>query len=107
MKWTYKLDRFETYRWIDRDLMPGTPVLVISKENLMTGETAYELSTIHAESGFPANMDSADKRFHGWRGTTNDIRVEAHGVYKVKLREVFPEYLKVTLSHNDIKDGED
>jgi hypothetical protein len=33
-------------------------------------------------SGFPGNSDHKVRRFHGWRGTTNDVSIEALGVRK-------------------------
>ena len=32
-----------------------------------------------APDGIPGNLDHRIRRHHGWRGTTNDIRVEAWG----------------------------
>lgn len=32
--------------------------------------------------GFPGNSDRSVRRFHGWRGTTDDVSVYAHGVRK-------------------------
>lgn len=33
--------------------------------------------------GVGGNIDSSDKMFHGWRGTTNDRYFEAYGVRKI------------------------
>lgn len=85
MQYTYKHDTSKgNDKWIPREeINVGDKVLVYSLENLMTGETEYRLSVQFAESGMPGNMDSNEKAFHGWRGTTNNIRTEAHGVYRI------------------------
>lgn len=35
------------------------------------------------ETGWPGNLDSSIRRYHGWRGTTNNIYAEALGVFEV------------------------
>lgn len=107
MKYTFRIDQFETHRFIDRELKPGVPVLVYSRENLMTGDEAFYISTVHAEEGYPGNLDDTTKCFHGWRGTYNNIRTEAHGVYTIKSVEAIGEYLKVTINRTDLKKNED
>ena len=41
--------------------------------------------------GYPGNSDNTIKRFHGWRGTTNDIAVYAHGV-RVCTKSIIKNY---------------
>lgn len=53
--------------------------------------------------GIPGNMNSAVKRYHGWRGTTNDHSVTALGLRRVEsiLEEATycdDPYIKVKLS---------
>lgn len=117
MKYTYYFDiQYMDYHDIGgTEINRGDPVLVYTKENLMTGAEEWKIRKDFAESGYPGNTDSSVKCFHGWRGTTNDIRVEAHGVYTVKSVEHvtrredgYPvRYLKVVLNRTDIKRDED
>ena len=117
MKWTYVFDEIALeYKDIGgTEINVGDAVLVYSRENLMTGKSEWGLRKDFAETGYPGNMDSSVRCYHGWRGTTNNVSVTAHGVYKVKTvehlrkrnRDGWTErYLKVVLSKTDIKKGE-
>jgi len=55
-------------------------VLRIRNEN--NGAESYNLSR-DTESGWGGNMDAGIKRYHGWRGTTNNRYREALGVRRV------------------------
>lgn len=75
----------------------GGVYAVAEEENVMTGEKRYIFK--NADSGFAGNMDSSDKRYHGWRGTTNDWHREALGVFEVlSIERQKNGRLKVTLS---------
>lgn len=75
----------------------GDVYAVAEEENVMNGEKRHIFKS--ADSGFAGNMDSNDKRFHGWRGTTNDWHREALGVFEVlKIEQQKNGKLKVTLS---------
>ena len=65
------------------DFVPrvGQEVILIGRENVMRG--GEEFTIINALEGIGGNMDSNVKRFHGWRGTTNDIALYAHGLRKI------------------------
>lgn len=114
MKWTYVYD-FDNYDDnYDLFLHPeitfikqGDPVLVCSRTNIVTGKSYYELMPQYAESGYPGNMDRSIRKFHGWRGTTNDISVDALGVYAVKTVERNGGKLKIVLNKTDLKRYED
>lgn len=118
MKYTYYFDEYRMgYRDIDgTEINPGDAVLVYSCTNDITGFEEWCISKSCAENGYPGNMDGNERRFHGWRGTTNNIRVEAHGVYTVKSVDHISKrnddgwterYLKVILNKTDIKRKED
>lgn len=114
MKWTYAFDmnRYEDDVYLmDHPeiaaLNAGDAVLVASRRNLMTGKESYQLYPQYAESGYPGNTDHSIKRFHGWRGTTNDTYVEAHGVYTVKSADRIGSTLKIVLGKVDIKSDEE
>lgn len=77
MKYTFILENKESFR-------PGEKVLVISRRNILKqGHDTWDLCPEFASTGYPGNADSKIETFHGWRGTTNNIYVEAHGVYEI------------------------
>ena len=113
MKRTYYFD-FDGAAWKMRcqDIKPGDAVLVVYRENVLTGNGEYELRPDFAADGMPGNMDSNNKVFHGWRGTTNNIAAYACGVYRVKAVNMAEHYssvygeklqmLRVTIGRRDI-----
>ena len=118
MKYTYYFDEY-AMGYMDiggAELNPGYAVLVYTRGNVMTGSVEWRFRKDFAESGYPGNMDGNIRCFHGWRGTTNDTRIEARGVYTVKSVDHISKrnkdgwterYLKVVLNKIDIKSGED
>jgi len=50
------------------------------------GKTRWEISVEprDIEAGLGGNLDREIRRFHGWRGTTCDQSIHAHGVRRVK-----------------------
>lgn len=118
MKYTYWFD------WYAMDYMdiggteinPGDPVIVYTITDEMTGEETWHIRKDFAESGYPGNLDGTERCFHGWRGTTNNKRVYAYGVYRVGSVEEIKKknrwgcverYVKVVLNKKDIKADED
>jgi hypothetical protein len=67
----------------DLDFVPevGEEVVLISHENNMNDRVSFTLR--QAPEGIPGNMDSSIKRFHGWRGTYNDVATYAHGLRRI------------------------
>jgi hypothetical protein len=59
----------------------GEVYAVAERHNLLTDEKSYIFKD--PETGFGGNMNSHIKRYHGWRGTTNDKSTEAIGVREV------------------------
>lgn len=117
MKHVYYFDHYSDGLYYDNPngLNVGDPVLVYSKTRVMTGKTEWHISNRFADRGYPGNMDPSIRRFHGWRGTTNDIHIDAHGVYTVKAvdkvhrREWGEDVLcdRVEIGNVDIKKDED
>lgn len=74
----------------------GNVYAVAKEENTMNGEKRYIFKS--ADCGFAGNMDSSIKRYHGWRGTSNDWEREALGVFEVlNIERQKNGKLKVTL----------
>lgn len=106
MKWVYKFDRDYEVEEME-EYHVGDKVLVYSMYNANTGDETFYLSKRFAEDGYPGNMDSSIKCFHGFRGAYNNIYTYAHGVYMVKSVDTNGEYTKVTLNRKDLKSKED
>jgi hypothetical protein len=76
---TVYLDRFDARRFT-----VGQEVVLVCRENLMTGSEEYELRPLaDFPDGIPGNANSSIRCFHGWRGTTNNVYVTALGVREV------------------------
>ena len=83
------------------DIKPGDEYILIEKRNVNTGLEWFELIR-HTGEGVPGNLNSALTRYHGWRGTTNNVARYAHGVRKViKVSDIendgTDDYIKVTV----------
>ena len=105
MKYTIIVDEYQAME--DRFAV-GDKVLVLLKEDFNSGEEWYTLSVGLAETGYPGNIDHNEFRFHGWRGTTNNISVTACGVYEIKKVQELEDYrVKVTIGRKDLKKGEE
>lgn len=105
MKYTIIVDEYQAME--DRFAV-GNKVLVLLKEDFNSGEEWYTLNKTYAEIGYPGNIDHNEFRFHGWRGTTNNISVTACGVYEIKKVQELEDYrVKVTIGRKDLKKGEE
>ena len=112
MKWVYRFNMeydyeydYEVLKEIE-EIKVGDKVLVYSLYNANTGDETFYLSKRFAEDGYPGNIDSSIKCFHGFRGAYNNIYTCAHGVYTVKSVDTKGECKKVTLNHKDLKSKE-
>ena len=75
---TFKISNLE----LDFEPKVGQAVILISHENVMSGGKE-EFSIVKDHGGIRGNVDSSIKRYHGWRGTTNDVALYAHGLRKI------------------------
>ena len=107
MKYTIIVDE---YRAMEENYKVGDKVLVthMYHELVPNDEGWWDISKKHAEEGYPGNMDHTVKRFHGWRGTYNNVSTNAMGVYEIKKVQELEDYrVKVTLGRKDWKKGEE
>lgn len=95
---------------IDRDYyadrLPevGDLITLLERENVRTGARYYRLGPAIGATG---NADPSIRRFHGWRGTTNDISVTALGLRRIeKITPCKNGNFWITLSA-DLKPDED
>ena len=75
---------------------------VVLTENKREGAKQEYWSCQIAPDGIGGNMNSAVKRYHGWRGTTDGLSVTAHGLRKVQkivrgVNKEGEETLKITV----------
>ena len=80
----------------------GDEVILIERYDINKGTTQWQIC--FAPDGIGGNMDGNIKRYHGWRGTTNNISITAHGLRKViKVRNSdsdYDVYQTVTVGHD-------
>lgn len=69
-----------------RKFAVGDEVLLYSRQPEGGTET-FDISKKYAAEGYPGNMNSSIKRFHGWRGTSYGTSTYAYGVRCVELVE--------------------
>lgn len=75
---TIRLDEHEMMQY---NIKVGKVYAVAERHNILDSAKGYIFKD--PESGFGGNMDNHIKRYHGWRGTTNNWTKEAVGVRKV------------------------
>ena len=64
----------------------GDEVILVERYDINHGDTQWQIRL--APDGVPGNSDSHVRRYHGWRGTTNNISITAHGLRRViKVRD--------------------
>lgn len=61
----------------------GDEVLLYGKQPEGGKETFYVSKKYVEEGGYPGNLNSEIRRFHGWRGTSFGTAVYAYGVRRV------------------------
>ena len=104
MKYAFDVNEFasgETYK-------PGDRVLVALFEDFANRGEWYDAIKEYADTGYPGNLDPNIRRFHGWRGTTNNIAVTACGVYVIKDVKRLDDYgrVRIVLHRKDIRKEE-
>ncbi len=63
----------------------GDEGILLEFTNTTSGKIEWKFVPIaDAPNGIGGNMDHEVKRFHGWRGTTNNVSCYAKGVRKIK-----------------------
>ncbi|HIQ83052.1 MAG TPA: hypothetical protein IAA52_08105 [Candidatus Pullichristensenella stercorigallinarum] len=66
----------------DEKFKVGDLVILLERSYINDGYSTFD-AIPYTGDGISGNMDSSIKRFHGWRGTTNDVAQYAHGVRKI------------------------
>lgn len=74
----------EDFFGVDFDnIKVGDKYILVERTNINTGKTEYKIRKDNGE-GIPGNMDASVKRYHGWRGTTDNISVYAYGLREIE-----------------------
>ena len=82
----------------------GELVTLCKRENVLTGECSWSFASKNGASG---NLDYNIKRFHGWRGTTNNIAVYAMGLRRVEKIKQFKNGNWIITLSRDLKSKEE
>jgi hypothetical protein len=75
----------------------------VSPNALRAGQSRPKccVSAEWAEKGVPGNSNHNIHRHHGWRGTTNDISLDAHGIRRItKIRRLNNGVVAVTVGRD-------
>ena len=85
MTYTGRSDEpWNSYEWIESKIQVGEKMVLVSSEDVGPGSKSKERYYLIADKGgVSGNMDRDIKRYHGWRGTTNNSSVYAHGLREV------------------------
>lgn len=74
------------YEWVRTNYKLGAVGVLIAISNISTKNEWYKF-VFDCPDGVPGNSNRNICRFHGWRGTSNDISVTALGARKItKIR---------------------
>lgn len=100
---TAELDKTESWAWHATRYEIGAQAVLVSttdvSPNALRAGTHAEYSLSFCLDGVPGNSDRSIKRTTGWRGTTNDTSVDAHGVVTIrKMRRLKNGCIAVTVS---------
>lgn len=71
----------EFYEPLNKTVSVGEKVMLIEKYNELTGKSNFTVNK--SQDGISGNMNSDIKKYHGWRGTFNDVATYAHGLREV------------------------
>lgn len=75
--------------------------ILVEHLNVNTGTNWFDIRP-YTGTGVSGNMNSSIKRLHGWRGTTNNVSVTAHGVRRIvkSVRLKSGDAVRVTLGQD-------
>lgn len=83
-----EMDKTEKWEWHPTRYEIGAQAVLVSNTdvspNALRSGTRAEYMLSFDLHGVPGNMDRSIKRVSGWRGTTNDRSIDAHGLVTIK-----------------------
>mgnify|MGYP003394374848 CR=1 FL=1 len=91
---TEELEKCHIWDWHQTKYAVGNQAVLVSSTQF--GRSQYHL--YFDLDGVPGNSDASIRRTEGWRGTTDDVSVDAHGVVKnKKIRKLKNGNISVTV----------
>lgn len=97
----------DVYMWHHSRLKVGDEVILIERKREGSDSGSWSC-VLHKGEGVEGNMNHNIKRYHGWRGTTDGVAINAHGVRKViKVESLFDDNLKSMVIGQKITVGKD
>lgn len=94
---------FARHVWRDSKYAVGAMAILVSKTDvspnaIRTGTDEPMFFLVFDLEGIPGNSDYHIKRTTGWRGTTNDVSLDAYGVVRItKIRQLRNGKIAVTV----------
>jgi len=92
------------YDWRPTKMAVGAEMTLVSRTNVSPNAIrgGYSKPFYYLHDGpISGNMNTNITRYHGWRGTSNDISIAAHGVRRIiKMRNLNNGDVSVTVSHD-------
>lgn len=88
-EWKFEIDcGLNRYIWGPSQFQLGTVVVLgskthVSPDDVRAGRDEPEFFITRDEGGIQGNSNSDIRRYHGWRGTTNDCEIYAHGQRRI------------------------
>ena len=73
-----------TWGWVETAYKIGRHAILVERDNIAkrAEKSSYFLS--FSTDGIGGNSNRDIKKFHGWRGTTNDVAIYAYGIRKIQ-----------------------
>ena len=95
------------FEWEQTDIKIGTKVMLVSKRDISTDDEPEYSLVFNVDDGIIGNANSDIRRYHGWRGTTNNIEIVAHGLRRItKISELQNTDISITVGQDICPDKE-
>lgn len=99
-------EEFDLHNMETAKLAEGEIYTVVEYSNILTGAKWYKLMAGDF-GGVAGNQNPAIRKYHGWRGTTNDVSKDAEGVRRIeKIIQYKNGNYKIVLSGDLVPDKE-
>lgn len=101
---TAELEKCSTWGWHETNYKLAQRAILVSRTNvspnaIRSGSDTPEFSLVFDLDGVPGNSNHNIKQIHGWRGTTNNMSVDAYGEREIiKIRKLKNGTIAVTVS---------
>ena len=95
--WEIKRGPFEDYPdysnpsawgWVETAYKIGSCAILVERDNIAKRDEKPSYFLSFSTDGIGGNMDRNIKRYHGWRGTSNDVAIHSYGIRKIQSIKV-------------------